>query len=555
MSVSMLRPVKQEPVGAPPLPREAEDATVHLCAAAYLDLEFRERVFREVYARRDRAVAPNPVCDAVPVLHHVRHARRIDFAQHAVLTIVLAAFTVAPGVNRPMLFACIMVWSVMGLRLRVTGSSLRISANPRRTVLNRILGKAAKRVGRPYPVLAAAVLALLLWIDAIVAVVPVWPAVAVLSLCRCGFEWVRLRRLIRIQRRIAPAREPDQRAAYVGAAQRGVVLVRRRERGRPYPGYGFQLESRSIAFGLEAREGLTGEPLPFTVSELHAALAEQVIEATSDSSLATGLAGLTVEERYFTTDYHFPRPVTGLADLAAGEKPTGAFPATLDRRVSRELRFRVPGVEDESVTCMFADFTLVGGVLSTRFTPCVLPPTRSEYHIFRDGPLRWKSAMAWSGLLAAASAPIDLLLSPVELLVRSGQCVADELRGRPALTGWRPPDAGARIGIRELGFDPDPLNHDVSVPVTYIQVLDQQILKALGAFLAERGFDTSALEDQMTKIVNYGVINNGEMTAGAVGPDAQATVGAVGQASTGTTVTVTAKRPEKTKPPKGKAAA
>ena len=73
------------------------EATRYLCAAAYLDLEFRERALATVEKEPLKALAPNYGCDLGVVLTHCLRARRITRIRDVCLTILLLVPLVTPG--------------------------------------------------------------------------------------------------------------------------------------------------------------------------------------------------------------------------------------------------------------------------------------------------------------------------------------------------------------------------------------------------------------------------------------------------------------------------
>jgi hypothetical protein len=64
------------PPEAPPVPPYASEATRLLCAGAYLDPGYRDRVIDELYLDEQRVVAPSLGFDAARVLAHALRARR-----------------------------------------------------------------------------------------------------------------------------------------------------------------------------------------------------------------------------------------------------------------------------------------------------------------------------------------------------------------------------------------------------------------------------------------------------------------------------------------------
>lgn len=65
------------PDGPPPVPPYAGEASRLLCAGAYLDPGYRDRVIEELYLHEQRAVAPSLGFDAARVLAHALRARRL----------------------------------------------------------------------------------------------------------------------------------------------------------------------------------------------------------------------------------------------------------------------------------------------------------------------------------------------------------------------------------------------------------------------------------------------------------------------------------------------
>ncbi|MFF9755647.1 hypothetical protein ACF1FC_23165 [Streptomyces sp. NPDC014344] len=66
------------PDGPPPVPPYASEASRLLCAGAYLDPGYRDRVIEELYLHEQRAVAPSLGFDAARVLAHALRARRLE---------------------------------------------------------------------------------------------------------------------------------------------------------------------------------------------------------------------------------------------------------------------------------------------------------------------------------------------------------------------------------------------------------------------------------------------------------------------------------------------
>ncbi|MEU6575013.1 hypothetical protein [Streptomyces sp. NPDC046805] len=69
----------------PPVSPHASEATRLLCAGAYLDPAFREKVIEELYLNEQRIVAPSLGHDAARVLAHALRARRIEAGSSAAI--------------------------------------------------------------------------------------------------------------------------------------------------------------------------------------------------------------------------------------------------------------------------------------------------------------------------------------------------------------------------------------------------------------------------------------------------------------------------------------
>ncbi|MCD0445760.1 hypothetical protein LO763_19310 [Glycomyces sp. A-F 0318] len=512
------------------------DATAHLCAAAYLDPDFRLQVIEQVYARRDRAVAPNPGADAVPVLRHVRRATVIDTAEQGVLALMLVSLLTAPTVNNLTLVIGLSAWLLVGLKLRKIGNDLKISSNQRRIESNKILRWATARLTVRRAGVIAVGLLLFLWVDFHTAGTPIWTWLAMLGATCTGFELARMYCLSRIPEGIASRSRARKRAGAIGSGQRSSLIVRPRDRvDRHFPGFGKSLGS--IPFSMPLRPAAASvETTAFTVADLHRHLKQRITALSEDSTATRGLPDLEVDEQWFVSDRFVTAPVTRLVDLPEGLRPEegwDALPDIPDSPVRQYLRCQVSTQGGETVGTCFAYFALQGETLYMRLSRCALPATREDYHVFRGGALNLRRAMAWAGVLALATAPIEVLRSPYDAALTAWRGLKHGLSGRPALRGWRHPDCGALTGVRELGYDGDAEHLDLSEAYQYVLVVQQQILEALKDFLTGHGIDIRTLDDHMTAIVNYGVINNGEMTAGAVGTGAQATSGAIGTGSSG----------------------
>ncbi|MCH7229470.1 hypothetical protein L0U85_01125 [Glycomyces sp. L485] len=512
------------------------DATIHLCAAAYLDREFRESVIEKVCARRDQAIAPNPGTDAVPVIRHVHRARILDIAEQSLLAAMLVAFLLTPAVDDLSLLICLGAWLLVGLKARKIGNELKISSNQRRIDTSPLLKKIKSKLTVPKAAFIALALGAYLWIDIRTSGTPIWIWLAALAVCTAGFEMARMYHLTRIPSEPEPGRPPRGRLAYIGAAQRSQVITYSPGESE-FVGFGNHITTHPLPLPLHAKEPNGKSPPTLDIADLNRHLKAR-IEALSDDSPATrGLPDLEVSDQLFVSGRAITRPVLDIAGLPASEFDLRSIEDVLDAPASpvrHRIRCQVSCLGGEVVTTGFIHLALQGETLYIEYASYWLPMTKRDYHVFRDGAVQRMRAMLWCGGLAVATAPIEVLRSPYDSVVNAWRGVLNASRGRPKLKGWRPPDWGPETSVRQLGCDLDDFTSYPREAVKYSLILEHQTLEALSDFLDERGIDTSALNDRITAIVhNQGVINYGELSAGAVGTGATATTGAVGPGSTG----------------------
>lgn len=512
------------------------NATTHLCAAAYLDRDFRESVIEQVYARHDRAIAPNPGADAATVISHVLRARILDIVEQALLTAMLIAFLLIPAVDKLSLLICLGGWLLIGLKARTIGNELEISSNQRRINASSLLRKVTSKLTVAKLVLIVLALGAYLWIDVRTSGISIWVWLVALAACTAGFEMTRMYYLSRLPEESAPQRSLGKRIAYIGAAQRSLVITYSPDESE-FTGFGNHIITHPLPLPLHPKD-TANEPGPgFDIIDLNRYLKARIEALSVDSPATQGLPDLEVADQLFVSGREVTRPAVDITDLPASEFKFGSVEDVLNAPaapVRHRIRCQVSCHGGEVVTTGFIYFALQGETLYLEYASYWLPMTKKDYHVFRQGSAHRIRAMLWCGSLAVATTPIDFLRSPYDSALNAWRGIKNTFRGRPALKGWRPPDCGARTSIRELGCDLGELERYPREAVKYSLILEHQLLEALSDFLDEHGVDTSALDDRITAIIhNQGVINYGEMSAGAIGAGATATAGAVGAGSTG----------------------
>jgi hypothetical protein len=539
------------------------EATMHLAAAAYLDPRFRKDVIEKVYAPLAQAIAPNPGIDTTFVLGHVRHARRLEIAEHLLLTSLLLLFLFHPAFHPLSLVACLLVWLLIALKARKidkdredasgrTSSDRDASSTPdtpsdrRRAWIRRPLQWLKSKLTAPKVITAVCLLIALVWFDLRAEGAPVWFCLMALASCTMGFELARRYCLGRIPGK-PRARRLRRRMEEADAAQRSPVVTRPGGEERRIPGLGVYMGANQIALPLRP-ESPKSAWRKFETAELYRHIKRKAECLSEDSAATRGLPDLEVADQVTVSGTKVTRPAYQLEDLPAAGTSPATFETIMGSNVSTlryHLRLQVSARGGEVVVTLLVQFDLGGDTLCLDFSGYSLFPTDEKYHVFREGRIPRTKAMLWGAALAFVTMPIDVLRSPLDTVRDGYRGIKHWVLGRPWLRTWRPPDHGATTSIRQLGYDLDSYRYLPPETTRYLLTLENQVFDALKDFLREHDIDTSDLNDRITAIVNQGgVINYGEMAVGAFGTGAQANVGSVGQGSTGTVNQSTAKGTE-----------
>jgi hypothetical protein len=540
------------PVGSAP-----GDVTRYLCAAAYIDESFADRVVEDLLADEAGAVAPSPGVDLVAVVRHCLTAQDLRHRRNQRLT---AAFTLV-AVFAPLWLVFVAVFLSAAQR---GGGRPSLATRGRHQPEGRVLVGTAVTAG--VTVLVAFAFGVLLselpapafisWL--LGAYLTGVPAV-LLSVAAVAFAYVtvvrhdlEVDRLLRTtMTREAFARQPRptvprrkwmaERLAAIREAQDGNVTVY--SGYTPFIGYSEASSKWSIAVPLlPAGDPVGGaarpaEPEAFTVTELVDHVRARLRAATgargtadgtatddadaADAAQAVGpLGSLVIEDRVFASgtgigdDERFIRTTTlaPAARLSADEverimeRPTGS--------VRHYLAVHVPLWGGDVVPSVFLHFSTTGRTLHLHSSNHVLGPVRAEYHVVDRlrGPL---SADARRGLLLDAvahtgkafhSAPFKALRQAY-FDERHNKRMVDELK---ALEQDPVYDFGARLSVRELALSPNYHNYHQVVDATRItSLVERHTLAAIREFLDERGYDITDFRAQQQTILNQGLIQQG----------------------------------------------
>ncbi|MFI6438451.1 hypothetical protein [Streptomyces sp. NPDC050759] len=545
------------PVGSAP-----GDVTRYLCAAAYVDEGFADRVVEDVLADEAGAVAASPDVDLVTVVRHcltaqeLRHRRdqRLTgafalvavFAPLWLLFVTLFLSTTQQAGGRPSLATRgrhqpegrVLVGTAVAAGIAVLiafALGVAVSSLPTPAFVSWLLG--SYLAGVPAALVSVTAVAL-----AYVTVVR--HDLAVDRLLRTTMTREAFSRQPRPT--VPPRKWMAERLAAIREAQDGNVTVY--SGYTPFLGYAPAASQWSLAVPLlpsDDRVGgvsRPGGPQPFTVTELvdHvrarlSATATRVTDAAADGEAVLG--SLVVQDRIFVSgtavgdDERFIR-ATSLAPVARlsadqveriMERPTGA--------VRHCLAVHLPLWGGDVVPTVFLHFSTEGRTLHLHCTNHVLGPVKADYHVVDRlrGPL---SPTARRGLLLDAvprtggaffAAPFRALRQ-ARFEERHSRRMGDELK---ALEQDPVYDFGARLSVRELAVSPDFQNYFQVVDAARITSLVQRhTLAAIRAFLDTRGYDITDFRAQQQTILNQGLIQQGGMSIignQAIGKGATAT--------------------------------
>ncbi|MEV5436589.1 hypothetical protein AB0K80_11230 [Streptomyces sp. NPDC052682] len=552
--VGMANPQLHMPVGRVP-----GDVTRYLCAAAYLDERFADRVVEEVLADEPGAVAPSPGTDLVAVVHHSLAARELRYRRD--LRLATAFGVVALLAPLWLLFAAT-VLSVLagGGRARPTLAT-RGRPEPRGTVL------VSTGITAGVLLLCAFPLAALVgsWP---VSGFPAWLCGAYLGGVPAGlasigavvFAYVtvvddaldtdRLLRTTLTREAFAgqdlppvPRREwIAERLEAVEEARDGNVTVY--SGFSPFIGYADALSTWSLSVPLLPaddpvdRAARPAEPEPFTVPDLVEHVRARLRAAAARGSAdAEALRSLTVEDRIFASG-------TAIRDDSRFLLPTRLSPAArLSPEAVEEIMLRptgtvrhclavhVPLWGGDVVPSVFLHFSTAGTTLHLYCDNHVLGPVDAAYHVVDrlPDPLTPERRR---GVLAAALAHTGpaFLGAPFRALrharfeARHSRRMGDE---RTAMEQDPCFDYGARLSIREIAMSPRYHNYFQVVDAGRITAaVERHTLAAIREFLDTRGYDTTDFRAQQQTILNQGLIQQGGMSIignQAIGAGASAT--------------------------------
>ncbi|MGW1955801.1 hypothetical protein ACWCPI_24140 [Streptomyces sp. NPDC001920] len=543
--LGMTIPQVRMPVGSTP-----GDVTRYLCAAAYVDERFADRVVEEVLADEASAVAPSPDVDLVAVARHCLTAQDLRHRRDLRLAGTFAALALIAPLW--LLYVAVLL-SFTGRPAAQPSLATRGHHQPGSGVLvgTAVTGAVVVLLGFYFGFLFSALpapgfVAWLLgaYLGGVPAVLASLAAVAFAyaTVARHDLDIDRLLRTTMTRGTFAGQPRPSvprrkwmaERLAALQEAQTGNVTVY--SGYTPFVGYSETSSKWSLAVPLlPAEDRVKGrsrpaEPEAFTVAELvdhvRARLRAVAARGVTDGAAEPGeeaLGSLLIEDRVFASgttigdDERFirARSITPAARLSPEEverimvRPTGT--------VRHYLAVHVPMWGGDVVPSVFLHFSTAGRTLHLHCDNHVLGPVAAGYHVVDRlrGPL---GPDARRGLLLAALARTGgaFLGAPFRALrharfeTRHSRRMVDELKAMEQDPLY---DYGARVSIREMALSPDYHNYFQVVDAGRItSLVERHTLAAIREFLDERGYDIADFRTQQQTILNQGLIQQGGMS-------------------------------------------
>lgn len=526
------------------------NATRYLCAAAYLDRGFANRVIWELLASR-RAVAPSANFEVGSVIRHCLRARRNILIRDLVLAaIVILGLFINLGVTIDFLFIAFLLGAVLpNARWKRRGPVARVmyAVGAGLTVIW-IIGFSAALVaslfvsalqsfafsggggaltGVPSAVLKTVGTFLIL--------------VVVTGGTQFAYTRATFRTLIEHLRLGQPPPRPasgdaEARIGVVEGAQRGNITLYGGE--DPFIGAGWVLdEDWSIAIKLEPkdekRQGLhalassSDGYVAIDPVELHAVIAER-LGRLNDPALPVNerISALTVTDRVVGSGLlPWDSPLVDRARSTPYSHASRQAIQALMRHPQAGLRYyQQISVNDEGPPVMSGDEQVIGGadqgvVVSAfvyaavegrmfylQFVLTALPPISSRYRIIDLLPGETTPAFTFKVLghslktlfAAVAYCPAGIF-SAFRLRRREVELERTALSTDGSAVG----DLGATISVRELGTDLDFGSYIRELDVAkYRSIIQRLLLETVQDFLADKGVDTSAFEGSAISIIN-----------------------------------------------------
>ncbi|TDD05991.1 hypothetical protein E1292_16145 [Nonomuraea deserti] len=559
--------------GPPPV----SNATRYLCAAAYLDHGFRDRVLDELLFDPYRAVPPSyGGFDLMPVLHHCRRARAILTVRDALITLLFAAGLLLTPLTTIMWmlvlvpFVLLTVDSVRRAPLRVRVTILLVGAlltlwpftYGLAPMLADLTGSGSSYDSAYEPESSpgdsgGSTLVEILFIPAATLTIVVVYRVAI---------YLTLAGTLRpgTPEPVTGVTHPktSRRLDYIRRAQWGNVTMYANEDA--FMGAGSIERSWSIAVELDRVRHdhvsrRRNEPVDIDPVELHTFVRER-LKDMRDRVLRPneGIQRLDIGDHVVTrgiftvSDWHGDRartahPMIGQHGLPKCEvtpeeieaiirHPQGGvryYQRLTINNDGQEIRdpsgnLVAPAEDQEALTSAFIYLAVEGRMLYTQFVVTVLPPALGAYHVVDQLPTMTGVRIAWEAVKMFKLRLLrDVLAAPTRVARTAVQAVRQSLMAPDPRKHIVYP-YGARFSVRELGASEDLQTHIQVLDVAkYTRMIEQRLTEAVLDYLEDHEVDTGAYRLQAASVtMNTVSVGAGGSVSGPVafGRQASATV-------------------------------
>ena len=525
----------------------SSNATRYLCAAAYLNDAFANRVIQQLLATR-RAVAPSINFDVGPVLRHCLRARRNIFIRDVVLLVIVLAGLIIRTL--PTLAFLLLVLSLGGLLPNV--------GRRRGGLIGTLLFALGTVAGVALAVVLMILLALGSFVSSLVtggslvsgaaSFIGSVLAFALLLAATWATEFVYLRTTFRVLAEDLRSGAESPRAVS-GAAEQRIAMVEGAQWGNitlhsgwfPFIGAGRQSEKHwSIAIRLRrknpldqrlGKQSLDGEHAPIEKYvqidpvDLHRRIGER-LRVLNDPTLPENerIAALTVSDR-----------VVGSGLLSLGNPLLDTNLKTPYSHASREaiealirhpqarLRYYqqvsvsdegpavmsrgrkvIESVDQEVAVSAFVYAAVEGRMFYLQFVLTALPPIDAAYRVtgFRYGTSFIGTLMYSMKRLfrSIASAPAGIYAA-FQLWRTERQVEKEYLSSTSG-------DFGTMISVRQMATAPWFSSYIEELDVEkYNMMVSRLLLETVQEYLDSKGVDTSAFENSAQTIINNGDFN------------------------------------------------
>lgn len=525
------------------------NATRHLCAAAYLDRGFANRVVAELISSR-RSVAPSVDIDLGPVIRHCLRARRNLLIRDLLLIVVVV---IGLFINPPSTIAFVLIAVALGALLP---KLFRSRGDRARKVITAIF--------LVYILINVISLAILLALSALFsamesgsglssvpssefhAAIPFFIVLVLAWGVQYGFALATNRALIEQSRRDAasPSPEPgpvEERIELVEGAQWGNITLYGKE--DPFVGAGYQWDEHwSVAIKLTPAKPLrhlTGglpdadEYVSIDPVALHDHLRERLLKLDDPELPANErIAALRVTDRLVGSGLlRWDGP---LVDPELKTPYSWASPEAIDsvirhpqaglrcylqvsvndvgQQVVRDGRLVLNEVDQGIAVTAFIYVAVEGRMFYLQYVISVLPQVKNEFQSIE----RWPELSPLAFQAAVLRRSFLTMFGSIAYSLAGLYGAFKHRRrepGGPSVRGSVAGDLGARVSVRELGSDIVLGNYLRELDVDkYNNIFERLILESVTDFLAANDVDISAFEGRAATIVNGDVIRTGNIS-------------------------------------------